>query len=126
MLNKKAKISIGVVFTMIILILMGSLFRIDRFGMSKISWVDCVKINNIQYYSDFNRSPVEYSSIGKRIGEVKFNVSKKVGNPNYRFRNGDSTFLDVGTEIYCLDNENNTIAVKVYEYYFLYKSNRVK
>lgn len=80
----------------------------------------------MKYYSNFNRSRIEDSSIGKMIGKVKFNVHENVSNPNYRFRNGDATFLDVGTEIYSIDSETNAIAVKVGEYYYLYKSDIVK
>ena len=99
MLNKKAKVFIGICLICII-ILMGYIFRIDRFGMSKISWVDCLQINGIKYYSDFNRSPIESSLISRKIGEVKFNISQNVNNANYRFRNSDATYLDIGTEIY--------------------------
>jgi hypothetical protein len=45
-----------------------------------------------------------------------------VHNPSYRFRDGDATFLDVGTEIYSLRSESNAIAAKIGEQYFLYKS----
>ena len=93
------KVFIGIVIICVIAIFGGYVLRIDRFGRAKISWVDCLQINNTKYYSDFNRSLVELLTISKKIGEVKFNVSEKVGNPSYRFRNGDATYLDVGTEI---------------------------
>lgn len=122
MLNKKVKVFIGIVVLSIILIIMGYIFRIDRFGMAKISWADGVQMNNIQYNGDFKRSSVESSLIDKKIGKVKFNVSQNVNNPNYRLRNGDATFLDVGTEIYSLKSDNSAIAVKIGEQYFLYKA----
>ena len=125
MLNKKAKVFIGICLICII-ILMGYIFRIDRFGMSKISWVDCLQINGIKYYSDFNRSPIESSLISRKIGEVKFNISQNVNNANYRFRNSDATYLDIGTEIYSLKSKNDAIAVKIGELYFLYKVHIVK
>ena len=121
LLNKKVKIFIGICVLSIIFIFMGYFFRVDRFGMSQIDWVDCVQINNIKYHSDFNRTSAEYSLIDKKIGEVKFNVYKNVHNGNYRFRDGDATFLDVGTEIYSLKSDNNAITVKIGEIYFLYK-----
>ena len=126
MLNKKVKVFIGIGVLSIILILMGYLFRIDRFGISKISWADCLKMNNIKYNGDFKRTSVEYSLIDKRIGKVKFNVSENVNNPNYRFRNGDATVLDVGTEIYSLKSDNNAIAVKIGEQYYIYKAHMKK
>ena len=126
MLNKKVKVFIGIGVLSIILILMGYIFRVDRFGMAKISWIDCVQMNNIKYNSNFKKSSVEYSLIDKKIGKVKFNVSQNVNNPSYQFRNGDATFLDVETEIYSLKSNNNAIAVKVGKQYFLYKADITK
>ena len=119
MLNKKIKVFIG--FLIIILIYMGYIFRVDRFGRSEISWADCVQINNIKYISNLKRTPVELSLVDKKIGEVKFNVSKNVHNVHYGFRNGDATILKVGTEIYSLKSDNNAITVKIGGVYFLYK-----
>ena len=126
MLNKKVKVIIGIGVLSIILLLMGYVFRLDRFGMSKISWADCVQMNNIKYNGDFKESFVESSLIDKKMGKVKFNVSQSVNNANYRFRNGDATFLDVGTEIYSLKSDNNAIAVKIGEKYFLYRADMKK
>lgn len=122
MLNKRARLWIGIILIGILLISMGYIFRFDRFGMTKIDWVDCVQINNKKYGSSYNRTPIEASLVGKRIGKVKFNVSESVSNPSYRFRNGDATFLEVGTEIYSLPSETNAIAVKIGEQYYIYKS----
>jgi len=102
------------------ILLMGYIFRIDRFGMSSIDWVDCIQINNIKYYKDINKSTIEYSLIDKKIGKVKFNVSKNVHNSSYRFRDGDATFLDVGTEINSLKSNKNGVAVKIDGIYYLY------
>lgn len=121
MLNNKIKIALGVVLACITLIYLGYTLRIDRFGRAKISWVDCVKVNGHKYYSEFERTSVENTLIGEKIGEVKFNVSKKVGNPSYKFRNGDATYLEVGTEIYGLKSDNNAIAVKIDRQYYIYK-----
>jgi hypothetical protein len=100
--------------------------RIDRFGMSKISWVDCVQVNDIKYYSDYERTPVESSFVVEKIGEVKFNVYANVHNPNYRFRNGDATFLDVGTELFLVESEGNAIAVMVGNQYYIYNADMKK
>lgn len=102
---------------------MGYVFRIDRFGTAQISWVDCVQINNTKYYSDFTRTSIERSLIGEKIGKVKFNVYENVHNGYYRFRNGDATFLDVGTEIFSLKSDDTAIAVKQGDHYYLYKVN---
>lgn len=118
---KKVKIAIGIVLIASLLILTGYFFRVDRFGLSRISWIDCVKINNNKYYSDYERTSIEEALVNKKIGEVKFNVSENVHNGNYKFRNGDATFLEVGTEIYNLKSDDNAIAVKIDNEYFIYE-----
>ena len=125
-LGKRVNVFVLAALIIIVIFIGGYIFRIDRFGMSQISWVDCLQINDIKYYSDFNRSTVEYLLIENKIGEVKFNVSRNVNNANYRFRNGDATFLDVGTEIYSLKLDNNAIAVKIDEIYYFYKADLYK
>lgn len=125
MLNKKVNLSISIILTGIIIILLVYTLRvdrIDRFGIAQINWVDCVQINGIYYHGDYKKSTTDSSSIDKKIGEVQFNVSKMVHNPSYRFRDGDATFLDVGTEIYSLRSGSNVVAAKIGEQYFLYKS----
>lgn len=119
MLNKKVIVFICIGIFSIILVI-GYIFRVDRFGMSSIDWVDCIQINDIKYLKDINKSPIENSLIDKKIGKVKFNVSKNVHNSSYLFRDGDATFLDVGTEISSLKSGNNAIAVKVDGLYYLY------
>lgn len=98
------------------------MIRIDKFGFANIDWVDCVQINNIKYYSDFDRTYANTSLIGEKIGVVKFCVSKSVHNPKYRFRNGDATFLDIGTEIYNIKEDSMAIAIKINNSYYVYKS----
>ena len=122
--NRKITISIVLcgMLVAIIFISMNFDFRLDRFGNSKISWVDCVQLSSIKYYRDNSKSIVEASSIVDKIGEVTFNVAGKVSNSKYRFRDGDATFLDVGTEIYGINKTKNAIAVKVGEKYYLYNT----
>lgn len=126
MSNRKVKVSIvfSVVLVAFILISMNLDFRFDRFGNSKISWVDCVQINNTKYYRSDNNNIIEASSIVNKIGEVTFNVSEKVSNAKYHFRDGDATFLNVGTEIYNLNKIDNAIAVKIGEQYYLYNTKK--
>lgn len=111
-----------IISAIIIVILLGYFLRIDRFGMAKISWVDCIKINNTMYTSNFDRTTVDAASLGEPIGKVKFSVSQNVNNPNYRFRNGDATFLEPGTRIYAIKSDAGSVAVKVGEEYYLFKA----
>ena len=94
--------------------------------MAKISWTDCLKINNIMYSGDFKQTLADAASLGEEMGKVKFNVSQNVNNPSYRFRNGDAAFLEVGTKIYSVKSDPEAVAVKVGEDYFLYKADRRK
>ncbi|HEY5465561.1 MAG TPA: hypothetical protein VIL27_00855 [Clostridia bacterium] len=128
MTGRKAKLTIGILFICIVVIISGYVFRIDRFGLSQISWVDCVRINNTTYFNFLGRErpSVEISLIDEKIGEVKFTVSDHVHNANYRFRNGDASYLETGTEIYRLASENNAVAVKIGERYFSYKADLYK
>jgi len=99
----------------------GSNLRPDRFGMSKISWIDCIQLNDHRY-SNNNWPPKELdkSLIDEEIGIITFNVAKKVGNPSYKFRNGDATYLEVGTKIYSVKDEPDKIAAYVDGVYRIY------
>lgn len=124
MQNARKK-TIFIVSIALILLITGYILRIDRFdrfGMAQISWVDCVQINNAKYYSDFNRKTVEKSLLDTKIGDVQFNISKNVHNASYKFRNGDATYLEIGTEIYSLTSDKNAIAVKIGDFYYLYRN----
>lgn len=122
MLRKKIKTLVIILSFLIIAFLAAYVLRIDRFGFSKISWVDCVQINGRKYHRDFEKRELDYSVVGKQIGKVKFNVSDNVHNSNYHFRNGDATFLSVGTQIYEVNSSDfiNSVVVKVNDKYFLY------
>jgi hypothetical protein len=113
---------IGMACIVIFIMTIRYVFRLDRYGASMIDWDDCIKISNTMYYGDFNRTTVENSLIGKKIGKVKFTANRNVGNGNYRFRNGDAAYLAVGAEIFSIPSNSNAIAVKVDGKYFLYIS----
>lgn len=122
MSNRKVKVFIfaSIVIIAFALITMNFDLRLDRFGTSKITWTDCIQINNTKYYRGNKKTIVEPSEIGNKIGEVTYNVAGKVGNPKYRFRDGDATLVSVGTEIYNINKIDNAIAVKIGEQYYLY------
>lgn len=42
------------------------------------------------------------SKIGEQLGEVEFNTSKNVSNPEYRIRNGDAASTEEGSKIYSI------------------------
>lgn len=120
--GKKYKQYLVIILTVIILIFAGYYFRIDRFGLAQISWVDCVQVNGSKYYSNYERTEIDDMLINKKLGMVKFNVYENVHNGSYRFRNGDATFLEVGTEIYSVKGDVDSIAVKIGNSYYEYRS----
>ncbi|TCT17141.1 hypothetical protein EDC18_101439 [Natranaerovirga pectinivora] len=120
MFNKKVKKIFLIALIILITIFSGYLLRVDRFGFSQISWEDCLQINGTKYYGGADKTLVDSADIENEIGEVKFNVSKKVNNPRYRFRNGDATFIEKGTEIYSIKNKNASVAVKIEGVYYMY------
>lgn len=122
---KKSSIIIKVIIVAaVIVIALASvyLFRFDRFGMSKISWIDCIQYNGERYMSEsYPPEVIDKSKIGSKIGIVTFNVARKVGNPSYKFRNGDATYLEVGTVLYAIAEEPDMIAAYVDGSYLVYR-----
>lgn len=120
----KSKILIGLFAAGILIFLIivgGPSLRLDRFGVSKISWIDCIQLND-QRYTNNNWPPkeIDKSLIDEEIGIITFNIAKKVGNPSYKIRNGDATYLEVGTKIYSIKNEPDKIAAFVDGVYRVY------
>jgi hypothetical protein len=112
-----------VLISLILLALIGYVFRLDRFGLLEVDFLDCVYINNQLYFSGSEqhggeRIPIDPALIGRRIGEVKFTLSEKVHSSYYINRNGDAAFLDIGTGIYSLKSNDKAIAVKLGGNYF--------
>ena len=73
--DRKVKVIILIAILLAVAILAGYFLRIDRFGSSQISWVDCVQINGIIYESNYERTQIDASLVVKQIGTVRFNVS---------------------------------------------------
>lgn len=127
MISKKTKTIAVIVISFVVLVILGYLFRVDRFGLGyEIDYVDCVYINNQFYTSGLNpidRIPVEPTLVDKKIGEVRFKLLDNVHSPYYINRNGDAAFLDVGTEIYSLKSQSNAVAVRIDDQYYIFENN---
>jgi hypothetical protein len=120
----KALITIAVI---VVLLLAGFLFRVDRFGFVAVDYVDCVYFNNQFYYSGWgeaDRTPVEPALIGEKIGQVTFTLAENVHSTWYINRNGDAAFLVVGTEIYSVEADGAAIAVKIDGQYYRYEAKK--
>lgn len=89
--------------------------RLDRFGLLpiEIDWIDVVKINDYQYKASQPRQEVPAAETGEEIGEIRFTLSGQVNNPHYRIKNGDAAFLPVGTKIYSIIGDDNSIAALI-------------
>lgn len=121
---RKSAMAKLILIVIVIVIALASvyLFRFDRFGMAKISWIDCIQYNGERYVSQsYPPEVIDKSKIGSKIGIVTFNVARKVGNPSYKFRNGDATYLEVGTVLYAITEEPDMIAAYVDGSYLVYR-----
>ena len=100
-MKKRNRISIVLGFV-ILLFLCGYYLRIDRFGLSSISWIDFIKYKNELYTavasSDDTHITVNASEIGETVGKVKYTLQGNVRNSRYKIRNFDASFLKKGTE----------------------------
>jgi hypothetical protein len=68
---------------------------------AQIDWVDFVQVGAVQYVAGpGSPATVQQAQLGKVVSRVKFRVSRKVCDPNYRPKDGDAAFLDPGTAIY--------------------------
>ncbi len=101
--------------------------RLDRYSIlpSSIDWVDCIMVSDRMYYNNtFPKEEVAASEILEEHGKVKFVVSKQVSNPSYKFRNFDASYLEKGTKLYRILNEEDSIAALIDGTYYRYQSMR--
>lgn len=74
-------------------------------GAVQIEWVDSVQFDGIRYlaqgmYGASEANSIKDENLGAVFSTVKFKVSGNVSDPGYQMKDGDATFLDVGTEMY--------------------------
>ena len=66
-----------------------------------IDWVNFIQVGSTQYVAGPESSvTLQESDLGPVYAKVKFKVSGNVCDPNYKLKDGDAAFLDLGTEIY--------------------------
>jgi len=89
--------------------------------------IDMIAINDVYlYYSEEETEGFNHSEIDTLIGEVLFTIK---GNEKggYKPKNGDATFLDVGTEVYSVKGYSDIQRVyangKLYGPYSLLQKN---
>lgn len=89
-----------------------------------IDWVDMIQYNDVSYKAESPREEINPQDIGDNIGKVDFMLSGNVGNPKYKVRNYDATYLPKNTKLFAIKNEPGSIAALVDGKY--YKFNKVK
>src|ERR1700682_4606352 len=69
---------------------------------TSIDWVNFIQVGSTQYVAGAASPPavLQESDLGPVYTHVKFNVSRNVGDPAYRLKDGDAAFLDPGTPVY--------------------------
>jgi hypothetical protein len=72
----------------------------------QIDWVNFIQVGTTQYVAG-QQSPtvLQESDLGPVYTHVKFKVSGNVCDPNYRAKDGDAAFLDIGTPIYQVNGQ---------------------
>jgi hypothetical protein len=73
---------------------------------AQIDWVNFIQVGSTQYVAG-PQSPtiLQESDLGPIYANVKFKVSGNVCDPNYRLKDGDAAFLDVGAPIYRINGQ---------------------
>jgi hypothetical protein len=90
----------------IVVIAVGMHWGIRTWGMrnihTDIDWVDFIKFNNITYLASGPPVPISSENL-TYYDKVRFKLSENVNDPNYRSKNGDAAFLEVGTPVYAIN-----------------------
>ncbi|MEK3714160.1 hypothetical protein [Paenibacillus sp. FSL R7-0333] len=93
---------IKMLIVLTVVVLLSGCSKGDRItGSAEIDWVDFVKINGASYSGSWDRVIKNPSQVTTEIvGKVDFKVADVVTNPDYRLKDGDAAFLEMGTPLY--------------------------
>jgi hypothetical protein len=90
----------------IIVIATGMHWGVKTWGMKNIhvdiDWVEFIKFNDRMYLLNYNSYPIAEENLIP-YDTIRFKLSGNVNDPNYRSKNGDASFLDVGTPVYYIN-----------------------
>ena len=74
---------------------------------TQIDWVNVIQVGSTQFVAGPQPPAVlRQSDLGPAYSNVMFKVSGKVCDPNYRLKDGDAMFLEVGTPIYQVNGQS--------------------
>ncbi len=79
----------------------GLVFALQR---TQIDWVNVIQVGSTQIRRDTTGHSLRpffgRATLGPAYSHIKFKVSGKVCDPNYRLKDGDAVLLELGTPIY--------------------------
>jgi hypothetical protein len=67
----------------------------------QIDWVDFVQVGQTQFVARVGNPPALHETdLGPAVMTVKFKVEGNICDPDYKPKDGDAAFLEVGTPVY--------------------------
>lgn len=92
-------------------------------GTKGIDYANTFMLKGVNYIED-NKVITDEKIIGLEVGTIKYNLVDGKANSKYHLKDGDATFLEVGTKIYSLKymNEKDYVAAKKDGIWLIYKA----
>jgi hypothetical protein len=79
-----------------------------------IDWIDMLEFSGHQYATGLAANvDVAPSKVGAVLGVTRCHIADSTAGPEFRFRDGDATFLPVGSEVHAIRGVPVTSAVTV-------------
>jgi hypothetical protein len=76
---------------------------------AQIDWVNFIQVGSTQYVAGQEpANPLQQGDLGAVYANVKHKVSGNVCDPNYRLKDGDAAYLEVGTHVYVVSGHPPT------------------
>jgi hypothetical protein len=93
-------------------------------GSQVIDYADTFMIKGVNYIGANDQVITDEKIIGLEVGSIKYNLVDGKANSQYHLKDGDATFLKVGTKIYSLKfkKEKGYVAAKQDGKWMLYKA----
>ena len=85
-------------------------------SMVSIDWIDVVQFGGRQYAQGLSAGPttIDPAKVGPLLGKTRCHIADSSAGPHFNFRDGDATFLPVGSEVHLIRGVPVTKAVAVY------------
>ena len=72
----------------------------------QIDWVNFIQVGSTQYVAGMQGPAVlQESELGPVYAQVQFKVAGNVCDSNYRLKDGDAAFLEVGSPVYQVNGQ---------------------